>query len=101
MAKVLNLSTDEECGMCGDDGWCVLKGTVRVRGVTYERGNAPCRWCERGARAYARNPGTESEYDADDVIAPVPDAGPGWRAEGRRRLQELRSRTGSIGREMP
>lgn len=80
-SKTLNLSGDEHCAYCEDDGWVILAGTVRVQEVTYDRGNTACRWCEAGEAAYrsATTPrktkaGTywpairlEADYTADDL----------------------------------
>jgi hypothetical protein len=34
----LNMSGEQHCRWCADDGWVVLK----------EAGMAPCKWCETG-----------------------------------------------------
>lgn len=73
--KFENLTTDEVCEMCHNDVYVQLLGTVRVGSQTYERGVAPCKWCEMGERAYKHlkrgaSPATRELWDSytlDDV----------------------------------
>ena len=46
-----NVTGTDTCPWCGNSGWVALKGTTRTgRGPRYERGCAPCRWCELGKK---------------------------------------------------
>lgn len=38
------------CDYCQDVGIIELAGTVKIHGITYSRGSAPCRWCDEGRR---------------------------------------------------
>jgi hypothetical protein len=80
----------EVCEMCHNEVYVQLLGTVRVGNQTYERGAAPCKWCQLGLRAYTRlirgaSPATkelwdsyglddvEYAYPADAAVLPVAD----------------------------
>jgi hypothetical protein len=51
-AKVVNVSADERCTYCGNDGWVELRGTVEDLGMVYPVGVTACRWCELGEIVY-------------------------------------------------
>lgn len=42
------------CPACGNTGWVELLGTIRLNGITYSRGSAPCKWCQQGRARYER-----------------------------------------------
>lgn len=83
VVKVGNVDDHEAwCDMCGNTGWVELVGSVRVFGITYSRGHAPCRWCQVGLARYVRATGAprdrhdhhrpwtpESHFGAEDVVA--------------------------------
>jgi len=80
---------DHHCHICDDLGWVELKGTTQQYGVTYSRGSAPCKWCEKGERYYERALAApkdkhdhhkpwrpESDFTLDDVHLPEVDDEP-------------------------
>jgi hypothetical protein len=95
--KARNRTLDESCIYCDDTGWVELMGTIRTLGVVYERGAAPCKWCEQGEVAFRRNPNCESDFGLEDIYALSPTPGRGHRAIGR----ELARRLAAVGKEMP
>jgi hypothetical protein len=67
--KVRNVTSHEHCAAC-IDGWVALKGTITVAGTTYDRGRAPCRWCEQGVARIQRHPHLETNFTGADVDLP-------------------------------
>lgn len=67
------------CKVCLDDGIVTLLGTVRSgNGPVYERGCAPCRWCQQGYRRAevwrqaSEHPLTDYELsDIEPAVMPV------------------------------
>ena len=55
VTKAPNVSEpDAYCFRCGNLGWVELAGTLTRHGVTYDRGMAPCKWCELGQKRFQR-----------------------------------------------
>lgn len=77
---VQNVDADQACPICGDDGWVELRGTVHQHGVEYERGMAPCNYCQRGARNAERQDRRgsrgyvplERAYEMKELMPPIP-----------------------------
>jgi hypothetical protein len=77
---IQNITGDESCGVCLDDGWVELLGTVTVGGSTTPRGVTGCKWCEEGCRKLdeeyklvlsRRTAPLDSDYGIDDVYVPA------------------------------
>jgi hypothetical protein len=47
---IRNITGNESCGICLDDGWVELQGTVTDAVGRYPRGVTGCKWCEEGVR---------------------------------------------------
>lgn len=72
----VNQSQGEACPLCLNDGWVLLAGSSRRgNGPVYERGCAPCRWCEEGRRRYdwmkAQHVRVDDSYQMEDVVVPT------------------------------
>ena len=77
---IKNITGDESCGICLNDGWVELLGTVTVGGSTTPRGVTGCEWCEEGCRKLdkeyrlvlsRRSAPLDSDYGIDDVYVPA------------------------------
>lgn len=62
---ILNVDGEETCTICGDDGYVLLAG---VRPDGYERGAAPCQWCQVGARHATNHPSLNTRYAIDELV---------------------------------
>lgn len=67
--KNRNITGNEHCGSC-IDGWVELAGTTKIGQTTYDRGRAPCHWCEQGLARFQRHPELESSYTGGDITPP-------------------------------
>lgn len=88
-----NISQDDPCEVCFNEGWVTLRGYYRVMGYTYSNGSAPCRWCELGnvtlARAHTRKDRVTDNYRIEDVDGYDPNVEYLPKAVARRLIQEL------------
>lgn len=83
------------CAICLDDGLVTLLGTERTgNGPTYERGCAPCQWCQLGYRLLhvlrSRGEHPLAEYRLDDIDPPVQQVN--WK-DSRERLRQRTATT--------
>lgn len=70
--------TETNCDYCQDAGMVILEGRAGPRTpngtLRYERGAAPCRWCDTGTNTYAhlRKLGQQpaDNYTVKDLAAP-------------------------------
>ena len=62
-------SGGEFCQACGNDGWVLLLGEVKIGGHTYSRGATACKWCAKGASVAQADPRLTSDYSLTDVDA--------------------------------
>ena len=83
-----NVDGNEQCPYCerGEDpertgggrgkGWVELAGFMSIGGTMYDRGFAPCRWCQAGVAAFEsyqkRHPYRvlETNYGEQDLLLP-------------------------------
>lgn len=88
-----NLSQDDPCEVCFNEGWAPIKGFYRVHGYTYSNGAAPCKWCELGVKTFARAKVTKlpvtDNYRIEHVDGYDPDVEYLPKAEARRLIKEL------------
>jgi hypothetical protein len=82
---IRNVTGDESCGICLDDGFVELRGTMTEAVGTYPRGVTGCKWCEEGARKLDRDyhePQSrrrvrlDSDYSFEDIEPSIPP--PDW-----------------------
>lgn len=92
------------CTICLDDGVVALLGTQREgRGPTYDRGCAPCLWCQMGSRRTevwkAANEKPLTDYTLEDIAPPSVQID--WRdAEQRLKADEAWQRAREAWRSM-
>lgn len=88
-----NLTNDDPCEVCFNEGWVILKGTEHHHGYAYSRGSAPCHWCELGTKTFEqakkRSKRVESRYTISDVDGYDPKVEYLPKAEARRLIKEL------------
>lgn len=60
-----NRDGNESCSICGDDGYVLLSG---MRADGYERGAAPCQWCQVGAMHATHHPRLNTSYAVDELV---------------------------------
>lgn len=88
-----NLTNDDACEVCFNEGWVSIKGYHRVMGYSYSNGSAPCRWCELGKRTFdkarEKKVRVTDEYRIEHVAGYDPNVEYLPKAEARRLIKKL------------
>lgn len=95
--------------MCHNEVYVQLLGSVRIGSQTYERGTAPCKWCQLGLRAYTRlartaSPATKEIWEAytlDDVDYAYPSTAKVLPVADQRTALKLARETMASARRVP